>query len=127
MQKLGNSLKAETFLMSARTNPPFGTMNRQAVWPPGADLWYHVDSLVAGSLGYRLVADTKSRESSSTPRGPQVARRFCLSSDPGGRPRHGDGASPRPYASKKAVVEMAPGRVQWVRLEKWVGFLSQRC
>src|SRR6266849_6474294 len=60
----------------------FGTMNRQAVWPPRADLWYHVDSLVAGSLGYRLVADTKSRESSSTSRGglalsPRRAARTC--------------------------------------------------
>src|SRR5713101_8136820 len=71
---------------AAERIPPFGTMNRQAVWPPRADLWYHVNSLVAGSLGYRLVADTKSRESSSTSRGPQVPRRFCLSSDSGGAP-----------------------------------------
>src|SRR5713101_9664360 len=35
-------------------------------------------NLVVGSLGYRLVADMKSRKSSSTPRGPQVPRRFCF-------------------------------------------------
>src|SRR6266436_9146610 len=72
-------------------------------------------SLVVGSLGYRLVADTKSRESSSTPRGPQVPRRFCLSSDSGGRPRHGGGVSPRRYASKKEVSRHGSGKREVVQ------------
>src|SRR5437016_14647593 len=93
--------------------------------PLRADLWYHGNSLVGGSLGYRLVADTKSRESSSTPRGPQVLRRFCLSSHSGGRPRHGDGASPRRHASKKEVVEMARGSVKWFNDARGFGFISQ--
>src|SRR6266849_10789615 len=102
----------------------FGTMNRQAVWPPRADLWYHVDSLVAGSLGYRLVADTKSRESSSTSRGPQVLRRFCLSSDSGGAPVMVTGYH-RGGMPQREVVEMAQGSVKWFNDAKGFGFISQ--
>src|ERR1700730_310045 len=40
-------------------------------------------------------------------------------------PRHGDGASPRRYASKKEVVEMAQGSVKWFNDAKGFGFISQ--
>src|SRR5437899_449776 len=43
----------------------------------------------------------------------------------GGRPRHGDGASPRRYASKKEVVEMAQGSVKWFNDAKGFGFITQ--
>src|SRR6266545_1209839 len=61
----------------------------------------------------------------ATPRGPQVLRRFCLSSTSGGRPRHGGEVSPRRKPQEKEVVEMAQGSVKWFNDAKGYGFISQ--
>src|SRR3989454_2009971 len=105
--------------------PPFGTMKFASGGPLRADLWYHGNSLVGGSLGYRLVANMKSRD--------RVQRREDLKSRgvfvcppiPEGAPVMVAGYHRGGMPQRKRSVDMAQGSVKWFNDAKGYGFISQ--